>query len=42
MLEGWDCGEYGTNMAEAGRAHDFDRSDARKIINAHEQEKRRK
>ena len=42
MLEGWDRGEYGTNMAAAGKAHDIDRSDARKIIFAHEQEKRRK
>jgi hypothetical protein len=41
MLEGWDRGDYGDNKAEAGRAHDFHRPDACKIINAHEREKRR-
>jgi hypothetical protein len=42
MIEGWDRGDYGDNKAEAGRAHDFHRSDATNIINAHEREKRRK
>jgi hypothetical protein len=41
MLEAWDRGEYATK-AEAGRAHNFHRPDATKIINAHEAAKRRK
>lgn len=43
MLEKWDQGAYGDNMAAAGKAHGFnDRSAARRIIKAHEKEKRRK
>jgi hypothetical protein len=36
MLEAWERGEFGSNKSAAGRAYGFDRSDATKIINAHE------
>jgi len=42
MLEAWDRGDFAGNKAAAGRAHAFNRSDATKIINAHEAGKRRK
>jgi hypothetical protein len=38
MLEGWDAGLY-ESFSEAGRAHGFHRSDARKIILAHDAKK---
>lgn len=41
MLEAWDRGEY-PSKAQAGEAHGFHRSDATKIINAHERKKCRK
>src|SRR5262249_6012783 len=41
MIQAWDRGEYETK-AEAGRAHGFQRSDAAKIIKAHERKKCRK
>jgi hypothetical protein len=42
MLEAWDRGEFKGNKARAGRAYQFDRSDATKIINAHERRKGRR
>jgi hypothetical protein len=39
MLESWDRRDFGTNKAETGRAYDFDRSDATKLINEHDAEK---
>jgi hypothetical protein len=42
MLEAWDRGEFGTNKAAAGRAFEFDRSDAAKIIKDHERSRCRK
>jgi hypothetical protein len=40
MLADWDQGKY-SSKAEAGRAHGFHRSDASKLINAHEKERER-
>jgi hypothetical protein len=42
MLASWDRGEHGTNKAAYGRAFGFHRSDATKLINAHEAKKCRK
>src|SRR5262249_5808389 len=39
MLDAWDRGDFGSNKAAAGRAFDFHRSDASKIINDHERSK---
>ena len=42
MLEEWDTGRFKGSYAAAGEAHDIDRSDARKIIKAHEAKKAKK
>jgi hypothetical protein len=41
MLDAWDAGKFGGNYAAAGAAYAIHRSDARKIIKAHEAKKRR-
>jgi hypothetical protein len=42
MLAAWDRGEFGFNKSAAGRAFNFHRQDATRIINAHERRKCKK